>query len=126
MMEPLRPASSVLVEAHDEWQVADKRHLSETTLALLNPLRSPTTNPLQSQPQSRHSENPQSLRRNARSTYSTPRGPVGNSSGPMTKIEPAFSAWESRSPVRTVACEPHRQSPWPKRSFVSTAVREPK
>jgi putative transposase len=23
------------VEAHDEWQVADKRYLSETTLALL-------------------------------------------------------------------------------------------
>ncbi len=53
MVELLRPASSVLVEAHDEWQVADKRYLSETTLALLNPLRSPTTNPLQFQPQSR-------------------------------------------------------------------------
>jgi putative transposase len=26
----------VLVEAHDEWQVADKRYLSETTLVLLN------------------------------------------------------------------------------------------
>ena len=29
-------AGSVLVEAQDEWQVADKRYLSETTLALLN------------------------------------------------------------------------------------------
>jgi putative transposase len=32
----LRLPSSVLVEAHDEWQVADKRYLSESTLALLN------------------------------------------------------------------------------------------
>ncbi|WP_373235120.1 hypothetical protein [Mycobacterium marinum] len=32
----LRLAGSVLVEAHDKWQVADKRYLSETTLALLN------------------------------------------------------------------------------------------
>ena len=32
----LRLAGSVLVEAHAEWQVADKRCLSETTLALLN------------------------------------------------------------------------------------------
>ena len=32
----LRLAGSVLVEAHDECQVADKRYLSETTLALLN------------------------------------------------------------------------------------------
>ena len=84
-MELLRPASSVLVEAHDdEWQVADKRYLSETTLALLNPLRSPTTNPLQSQPQSRHSEDPQSLRRNARSTYSTPRGATASCSDNTT------------------------------------------
>ena len=32
----LRLAGSVLVQAHDEWQVAEKRYLSETTLALLN------------------------------------------------------------------------------------------
>ncbi len=33
----LRLAGSVLVEADDEWQVEDKRYLSETTLALLTP-----------------------------------------------------------------------------------------
>jgi putative transposase len=40
----LRLAGSVLVEAHDEWQVADKRYLSETTLALLNPADKPEQN----------------------------------------------------------------------------------
>jgi putative transposase len=34
----LRLAGSVL-EAHDEWQVADKHYLSETTLGLLNTSR---------------------------------------------------------------------------------------
>lgn len=32
----------VLVEAHDEWQVADERYLSETALALLNSSDQPT------------------------------------------------------------------------------------
>lgn len=32
----LRLAGSVLVEAHNEWQVADKRYRSETAVALLN------------------------------------------------------------------------------------------
>jgi hypothetical protein len=27
----------VLVEAHDEWQVSDRRYLSEGSMALLNP-----------------------------------------------------------------------------------------
>ncbi|WP_459954073.1 transposase, partial [Mycobacterium avium] len=33
----LRLAGSVLVEAHDQWQIPEKRYLSETTLALLHP-----------------------------------------------------------------------------------------
>jgi hypothetical protein len=32
----LRLVASVLVEAHDKWQVCDKRYHSETTLALLH------------------------------------------------------------------------------------------
>jgi putative transposase len=33
----LRLAGSVLVETHDEWQVSDRRYLSEASMALLNP-----------------------------------------------------------------------------------------
>jgi transposase-like protein len=32
----LRLAGSVLVETHDEWQVSDRRYLSEASMALLN------------------------------------------------------------------------------------------
>ncbi len=37
----LRLASCVLIEAYDEWQVADHRYLSEASMALLPP--EPTT-----------------------------------------------------------------------------------
>jgi putative transposase len=33
----LRLASCVLIEAHDEWQVSDRRYLSEGSMALLTP-----------------------------------------------------------------------------------------
>jgi hypothetical protein len=33
----LRLATCVLIEAHDEWQVSDRRYLSETSMAALNP-----------------------------------------------------------------------------------------
>jgi Transposase, Mutator family len=63
----LRLAGSVLVEAYDEWQVADKRYYPKP------PWRysTPSTNHSRTLPPqrlSRHSENPQSLRRNAGET----------------------------------------------------------
>ena len=33
----LRLAACVLIEAHDEWQVSDRRYLSEASMALLTP-----------------------------------------------------------------------------------------
>ena len=39
---PLRLSACVLIEAHDEWQVADRRYLSEESMALLTPSE-PTT-----------------------------------------------------------------------------------
>ncbi len=38
----LRLAACVLIEAHDEWQVSDRRYLSEASMAQLSP-PAPTT-----------------------------------------------------------------------------------
>ena len=32
-----RLSACVLIEAHDEWQVSDRRYLSETSMAMLTP-----------------------------------------------------------------------------------------
>jgi putative transposase len=37
----LRLAGSVLVETHDEWQVSERRHLSESSVALLDTTTKP-------------------------------------------------------------------------------------
>jgi putative transposase len=41
----LRLAGAVLVEAHDEWQTADRRYLSEATMALLTSPPTPEAQP---------------------------------------------------------------------------------
>jgi putative transposase len=40
-----RLSACVLIEAHDEWQVSERRYLSETSMALLTPAE-PTALPI--------------------------------------------------------------------------------
>ena len=39
----LRLAGAVLVEAHDEWQVSDRRYLSEGSMAAIRPIDDPAS-----------------------------------------------------------------------------------
>ena len=43
----LRLASAVLVETHDEWQVSDRRYLSENSMTLLDAKTPDTTEVVQ-------------------------------------------------------------------------------
>jgi putative transposase len=40
-----RLATAVLIEAHDEWQIADRRYLSEGSMALLGPIGDDASQP---------------------------------------------------------------------------------
>ena len=43
----LRLAGAVLVEQHDEWEAGDRRYLSEASMAALNTMTTPQTEPIQ-------------------------------------------------------------------------------
>jgi len=46
----LRLSACVLIEAHDEWQVSDRRYLSEGSMALLTPAEPTVLEPRRDNP----------------------------------------------------------------------------
>ena len=68
----LRLNGWVLVDAHDEWRVADNRYLSETTLALLKPSDKPAEIAAATPALTAYRQ-PESLTRNTSSAYTTRR-----------------------------------------------------
>ena len=81
----LRLAGAVLVEAHDEWQIGDRRYLSEDSMALLTP--PPTPRRWRTPNSSRHNHHTQTLTVTKTSTTQRDVTPLtaGQSSPPINE-----------------------------------------
>jgi hypothetical protein len=100
----LRLASCVLIEAHDEWQVCDRRYLSEASMALLTPpqpaaldTRRPEPNEVIDQPalQTASSATPQS---STRTIYTAGHGPAARSQCWLHRQQQAERSWPGSPP----------------------------
>jgi hypothetical protein len=87
----LRLAGAVLIEAHDEWQVSDRRYLSEGSMALLTKATKEVT-PAQLMPAWTLDTDP-----HGDSTYTTPRDVTRTASWTTTTRPCGQSAARSRS-----------------------------
>jgi hypothetical protein len=100
----LRHASCVLIEAHDEWQVCDRRYLSEASMALLTPpqpaaldTRRPEPNEVIDQPalQTASSATPQS---STRTICTAGHGPAARSQCWLHRQQQAERSWPGSPP----------------------------